>query len=147
MKVILKAKIDKLGDEGEIKEVKSGYARNFLIPKKLVMEATSVNLKILKEEKVKLNSKKEKEKKQALLLAEKITSHSYTISKKVGEEDKLYGAVTTKEIADCIKAEFADIDKKNIEIKEPIKKLGVYQISVKIYPGVAANIKLWIVKE
>lgn len=147
MRVILKTRVDKLGNEGEIKEVKDGYARNFLVPKGLALEVTSANLKLLEQEKDKQKCKQEKEKEKALLLTNELTSHSYTISRKAGEDDKLYGAVTTQDIADCIKQEVADIDKKKIHLPEPIKKLGIYQVPVKIYPGVVTNIKVWIVKE
>jgi large subunit ribosomal protein L9 len=76
-----------------------------------------------------------------------LENHSYTISSRAGVDDKLYGAITSQDIADCIKQEVAEIDKKKIQLDEPIKKLGIYQIPIKIYPDVVANIKVWIVKE
>ena len=147
IEVILKVDIDKLGCKGEVKKVKDGYARNFLIPNGLAMESSSASIKILKEEQVKQRSKEEKEKENALALAAELSSHSYTISRKAGVDDKLFGAVTAQDIADCIRQKAGEIDKKKVQLEEPIKQLGVYQIPVKVYPEVVATIKVWIVKE
>jgi large subunit ribosomal protein L9 len=147
MNVILKSKIEKLGEAGEVKEVKDGYALNYLIPKGLAMEATPKNIRISEQEKKHQVAIKEKEKEGFLKLAEKLNSHSYTVSKRTGEEDKLFGAVTTQDIAEAIKAEGIEIDKKSIELEEPLKKLGVFQIPIKLHPQVKANVKVWVVKK
>jgi len=147
MNVILKAKLEKLGEVGEVKEVKDGYAQNYLIPKGLAIEATPVNLKAVEQEKERQVVIKEKEKEEAKKLAESLSSHSYTISKRTGEEDKLFGAVTNQDIAESMQREGINIDKKKIQLEEPIKKLGVYQVPVKLHPEVTTNIKVWVVKE
>ncbi len=147
MKVIFKSNIDKVGLIGEVKEVKDGFARNFLIPKGLAVESNALNLKNLKQEQTKLKAKETKDKEKAKIFAKELENHSYTISCKAGVDDKLYGAVTAQDISDCIKQEIAEIDKKKIHLEEAIKKLGVYQIPIKIYPDVIANIKVWVVKE
>ena len=147
MKVILKSNIDKIGLRGEVKEVKDGFARNFLIPKGLAVESNNSNIKNLEQEQAKLKIKETKNKEEAKVFAEDLENHSYTISCKAGVDDKLYGAVTAQDISDCIKQEVAEIDKKKIQLDEPIKKLGVYQIPLKIYPDIIANIKVWVVKE
>jgi large subunit ribosomal protein L9 len=147
MKVILKSNVDKVGLRGEVKEVKDGFARNFLIPKGLAVESNVSNLKSLEQEQAKLKAKEAKNKEEANLFAKELENHSYTISCKAGIDDKLYGAITAQDISECIKQEIADVDKKKIQLDEPIKKLGVYQIPIKIYPDVVANIKVWIVKE
>jgi large subunit ribosomal protein L9 len=147
MKVILKTNIDKMGAKGEVKEVKDGFARNYLIPKGLAVESNAANLKRLEEEQVKIKAKEAKDKEEAQVFAKELENHSYTISSRAGVDDKLYGAITSQDIADCIKQEVAEIDKKKIQLDEPIKKLGIYQIPIKIYPDVVANIKVWIVKE
>ncbi len=147
MKVILKSNIDKIGLRGEVKEVKDGFARNFLIPKGLAVESNKSNLKNLEQEQVKLVAKEAKNKEEAKVFVSELENHSYTISCKAGVDDKLYGAVTAQDISDCIKQEVAEIDKKKIQLDEPIKKLGIYQIPIKIYPDIIANIKVWVVKE
>jgi large subunit ribosomal protein L9 len=147
MKVILRSSIDKIGAKGEIKEVKDGFARNFLIPRGLAVESNNANLKNLQQEQVKLKAKEAKDKEEAKIFAKELENHSYTISCKAGVDDKLYGAVTAQDISDCIKQEVSEIDKKKIQLDEPIKKLGVYQIPIKIYPDIIATIKVWVVKE
>ena len=147
MKVIFKSNIEKVGLKGEVKEVKDGFARNFLIPKGLAVESNASNLKNLKQQQTTLKAKEAKDKEEARAFVKELENHSYTISCKAGVDDKLYGAVTAQDISDCIKQEVAEIDKKKIQLEEAIKKLGIYQILIKIYPDVVANIKVWVVKE
>ncbi len=147
MKVILRVDIDKLGKAGEVKEVKDGYAINYLIPKNLVYPATKKNLKRLEEEKEVYVKKEEKIRKQMEELKQKIESLSCNISVKVGEDDKLYGSVTSQHIVENLHKYGINLDKHQIELEEPIKKLGVYHIPVKLYPEIKANLKVWVIKE
>lgn len=147
MKVILTQTIDRLGKIGDIVNVKDGYARNYLFPKNAAKEATSGNLKILDSLKKKQAEEDTKRLDEAKAFAQKISSLSITISAKAGEEEKLFGAVTTEMISAALKAEDITIDKKDIVLDEPIKKLGVYQVGLKVHPEVKASLRVWIVAE
>lgn len=146
MKVILKEDVQNLGKSGEVVEVKAGYARNFLIPKGLSLEATSENLKVFEEYKRIKQLKVEKERKQAQELAKKIERISCTIVMQANEE-QLYGAVTNADIAKALEQEGIVVDKKDILLDEPIKTLGVYQVPVKLHPEVKQQVKVWVVKK
>jgi large subunit ribosomal protein L9 len=147
MKVILTKTIDALGRAGDCVNVKDGYARNYLFPKNLALEATPGNIKTLESLKKKQAVEDENKLNEAKAMAEKMASLSITIGAKAGEEEKLFGAVTTEMISKALEAERILVDKKDIVIDEPIKKLGVYQVSVKIHPQVKATLRVWIVKE
>jgi len=146
MKVILTKDIEGLGKAGEVVRVKDGHGRNFLIPKGVARVATSSNLKVVEEEKKKLLRLKEKEKEKGRELAEQISKVSCTISVQAGQDDKLFGTVTTEAIAEVCESEGIKIDKRDIRLDEPIKKLGVYQVAVKVHPEVTATLKVWVVK-
>jgi len=147
MKVILIEDVKSLGSMSDIVNVKDGYARNFLFPKKLARPATSLNLKVVDEIKKKKSQNLEKEKKALEALKEKLASVSCTITVEAGDnDDKLFGSVMPQDIADALQAEGFSLDKKNITIEEPIKKLGVYHVSVKLHPEVKADVKIWVVK-
>jgi large subunit ribosomal protein L9 len=146
MKLLLKVDIDSLGRAGDIIEVKEGYARNYLLPKKKAIEATSENLKSFERESVNIQKKASKEKKQAENLAQSVEAISCTIPMKAGETDKLFGSVTSIDIEKYLKEEGLEIDRKKIILKEPIKSLGVYSVPIKLYPEVTANLKVWVVK-
>jgi large subunit ribosomal protein L9 len=147
MKVILVEDVEGLGRGGEILDVKDGYGRNFLLPRKLALKATKSNLKIVEQKKRIYETQRIKEKQEAEELARKIAELSLTIVKKVGESDTLYGSVTTGEIVDALKNEGFEIDKRKIEMEEPIKTLGMFIVKVKLYPEVVADLKVWVVKE
>jgi large subunit ribosomal protein L9 len=147
VKVILIGAVDNLGKIGDCVTVKDGYARNFLFPKNLAKEATPNNMKALESLKKKQAALDEKKLGEAKALAERISSLSVTISAKAGEEDKLFGSVTAESISGALESEGVRVDKKDIIIDEPIKKLGVYQVGVKIHPEVKATLKVWIIKE
>ncbi|MCI0495312.1 50S ribosomal protein L9 [candidate division KSB1 bacterium] len=147
MKVILKKDFDTLGKIGEIVDVKRGYARNFLIPKGIALTADDKNIKILAAEQQQSELKLSKDRKIAEKLAEKLDGVSCTATVKVGEEDKVFGSVTTQEIADLLKDKGFEIDRKKISLDEPIKALGIYTIPIKLHAEVEAKIKLWVVKE
>ncbi len=147
MKVILKKNFDKLGNVGEIVEVKDGYARNFLIPRDIAYPATKGNIRALEEEKIQKARKEAKALEEARTFAEELSKVSITIPVKVGEEDKIFGAVTTQMIADALKEKGYEVDKKKIEITEPIKALGIYEVKVKVHHAVDTTVKTWVVRE
>ncbi len=147
MKVILLETIDKIGKSGDVISVKEGYARNFLIPQKKARPATPGNMKALEALRKKETAVLAKQVEAARGLAARISAISLTISAQAGEEDKLFGSVTVDTISDSLKEEGVEIDKKDIVMEEPIKKLGVYQVTVKVHPEVKATLRLWIVKK
>jgi large subunit ribosomal protein L9 len=147
MKIVLIEDIEKLGAVGDVVTVKAGYARNFLIPRNKAKPATASNLKFVETIKKKKEAQETKKKEDALLLADKLSSISCTINMAAGEEDKLYGSVTADIISKTLEPMGFQIDKKHIVLEEPIKKLGVYQVEVKLHPEVKANLKIWVVKE
>jgi len=147
MQVILKKDIEKLGKAGEVASVKKGFARNFLFPQALALPATSANLKVVEQEKKRESLRQEKGKQQAQALGEKLASSSCTITVQAGEEGKLFGSVTVQDIAEAYKLEGIDIDKRKIELPEPIKETGIFKIKVKLHPEVNVEAKVWVVKE
>ena len=147
MRVILKDDVKGLGGMGQEVDVAGGYGRNYLIPKGLAMVATVGNLKTLKNEISQKGRKIAKLKGDAEELAKRIENISCRLAKKAGESDKLFGSVTSQEIADQLKKEGLDIDKKKIDINAPIRNLGTHSVSIRVYPGVAANLKVEVVKE
>ena len=147
MKVILLENVDRLGKSGELVSVKEGYARNFLIPNKKAKLATPGNMKVLEVIKKKEAAELAKEVEVARALANRIANLSLTIGVQAGDEEKLFGSVTADSVSDALKDEGITIDKKEIVIEEPIKKLGVYQVTVKVHPEVKASLRLWIVKK
>ncbi len=147
LKIILRADIEKLGKRGDIVKVSNGYARNYLLPKGLALEETPCNLKIFEEEKKLLTVKLVKEKTEAEDLAAKLKQVSLTIVKKVGENEILYGSVTTAEIAELLEKEGFQIERRKIELAEPIKTTGIFNVPIKIHKEVTAEIKVWVVKE
>ena len=147
MKVILKQDYDPLGKIGEIVQVKDGYARNFLIPRKIVISVTSKNMKILEEDQKMAAHRENKERRQAESMADELEKISLTATLAVGEEDRVFGSVTAQTIAELLKEKGYDIDKRKIHIEEPIKALGIYSVTIKLQSEVEAKIRVWIVKE
>ncbi len=147
MKAILIEDIDKLGKMGDIVDIKQGYARNFLFPRNLAIEVTDRNLKVLEDKKRKREQQLKKGKIEIEELAGRISSISCTIPMAAGEEDKLFGSVTAEHIAKAFSSEGIDLDKKQIHIPEPIKKLGVYPVEIKLHPEVTTQTKVWVVKK
>jgi len=148
MKVILAQEVKKLGPKGQIVEVSDGYARNYLIPQGLAEEATKTKIKEIQEKSLKDEKKKIHEKDSAEAIKTKLHGKEVEIKVKSGAGDKLFGAVTAKEIADVLQAKFKlSIDKKKIDTGDPIKHLGTYNIKLKIYPSVQAEIKLIVAPE
>ncbi|RMG66390.1 MAG: 50S ribosomal protein L9 [Calditrichaeota bacterium] len=147
MKIILRQSVERLGEAGEVVTVKDGYARNYLIPKQLAYPATPSYIKMLEEERRQKQHRLQKEKRMAEELAEKLKKVSVTIPVRVGEEDRMFGSVTTQDIAAALKEQGYDIDRRKILLDEPIKELGIYPVSIKLHPEVEASIKVWVVKE
>lgn len=147
MKIILKETIDKLGKAGEIVEAKNGYARNFLIPQGKAVAASAANMKVYEQERAAIQRKVAKEVEAAQALADQLNKVSITATIQVGEEDKVFGAVTNQTIADLLKEKDFDIDRKKIILEEPLKALGVYEVPIKLHSEVEAQIKVWIVRE
>ncbi len=147
MKVILRKNFSQLGKIGDLVEVKDGYARNFLIPRQIAYLATEGNIRALEEEKKIVAKKEAANLDNARNLAAELEKISITIPVKVGEEEKIFGSVTTQMIADAIKDKGFEIDKRKIEISEPIKALGIYTVNVKLHSDVVASVKTWVVRE
>lgn len=147
MKVILRKNFDQLGKVGEIVNVKDGYARNFLIPRGVAYQATQGNIRALEEEKKQIHKREVKELEEAQKLAAEMEKVSVTIPVKVGEEEKIFGTVTSQMIVDSLKEKGFDVDKRKVEITEPIKSLGIYSVAVKLHTNVTATVKTWVVRE
>lgn len=146
MKVILKENIDTLGQIGDVVKVAPGYARNYLIPKGYAIEATMKNQKALDHAKRQLEYKKNKEKESARQLAAKIEGLTLTLVHQAGEGDKLFGSVTNMELAEQLKGQGFEIDRKKIILAEPIKQLGEHTATVRLHPEVTATLKVAVTK-
>jgi large subunit ribosomal protein L9 len=148
MKVILLKDVKGLGKEGELVNAKDGYARNFLIPRKLAVEATDANLKKWEEDMARKRQKQQEEYERALKLKEKIEGVSIEIKSKAGEGGKLFGSITSKDIAEALKKQHKiDVDKKKIDMKNNIKTLGTTTVEIKVYPEITATLKVNVVEE
>ncbi len=147
MKIILRQDHENLGEAGKIINVKPGFARNFLIPQGLAMAASPQNKKRFENEKKQMNWRKEQEKRKAEELAKTLENVSCTITVQVGEEDKLFGSVTSQNIAESLESQGYEIDKRKIQLEEPIKSLGIYSVPIKLHTEVDAKVKVWVVKE
>jgi large subunit ribosomal protein L9 len=147
MEVILREHVDNLGRRGEIVKVADGYARNYLLPRKLALLATESNKKQIERERVKFDATELEEKKVADAVAERLAIVEIEISRKVGETEALYGSVTSGDIAEVLNAKGFDIDKRKLSLQEPIKKLGEFTVPVKLHRDVTSNIKVRVVAE
>jgi len=147
MKVILQKDIPNLGEAGDIKEVANGYARNFLLPKNLVVMANDSSKKAIEHQNKMILIKKEKRKKQSEKLLEAISGIELSFAVQVGEEDKLFGSVTTIDIAKQLKEKGFEIDKKKIHLASPIKELGAFDVPIKLDEGITATVKVTVNKE
>lgn len=143
MKVILKEDVKALGKKGKVCEVSDGYARNFLIPKGMAIEATIGNIQDLAHKQKQEDLRKQKEKDEAVALKNKLESINVLLKVKVGDKGKLFGSVTNKEVADVLGQSYGiKLDKRKIEVKEPIKALGNYTVTAKLHPDVGAELKI-----
>lgn len=147
MLVILRENVENLGRIGEVVKVSDGYARNFLLPRKLVVAAEENNLKVIEHHKRQLEKKRLAQRASAEELAKKLEAFSCTVSRKVGDNDKLFGSVSTSDIADAMKKAGFSVEKRSIVLESPIKSLGVHPVTVKLEPEVNATVKVWVVKE
>lgn len=147
MEVILREDIDKLGNRGEIVKVAPGFARNFLLPKRLAVPATDANRKIVEQERQAHLRKEAKVKTEAEDLSKLLTGVSVTIAQKAGEQDQLFGSVTSKDVADALAAKNFTIDRRKIQLDEPIKQLGEFKVPVKLHKDVTAEVTVSVVKE
>jgi large subunit ribosomal protein L9 len=147
MKVILKEEVKNLGDMGQVVDVSDGYARNYLMPRGLAVEANMKNIKSLEHEKRIIQEKARKVRNSAQDLSDKIANMSLVIKAKVGEEGKLFGSVTSMDIAEQLKNEGIEIDKKRILLDEPMKRLGSYSVSIKLYSDVTSQLNIEIIPE
>jgi len=145
--LILMADVEGLGLEGETVKVSEGYARNHLIPRKLAVPITSAALKRLEKNKLEREARHLKELESARSLALAIEKISCTITAKVGENDKLFGSVTTSDIIASLKQQGIELDKRKIQMAEPIRELGVFTVKIKLHPQVEAALKVWVVGE
>jgi large subunit ribosomal protein L9 len=147
MEVILREDIAKLGARGEVVKVANGYARNFLLPKRLAVLATDSNRKIVEQERHAHVRREAKLKGEAEDLAKLVTGVSVTIAQKAGENDQLFGSVTAKDIAEALEKQNYSIDRRKIHLEDPIKQLGEYKVAVKLHRDVSAEITVHVVKE
>ena len=147
MEVILREDIENLGTRGQLVKVAPGYARNFLLPKRMAVAATEANRKIVEQERQAHLRKETKIKAEAEELAKIMTGVTVRISQKAGENDQLFGSVTSKDIADALTAQNYNIDRRKIQLDEPIKTLGEFKIPVRLYKDVVAEINVIVAKE
>jgi large subunit ribosomal protein L9 len=147
MEVVLIKDYGKLGNAMDVISVRDGYARNFLIPQGVAVPATDGNKKKVAEAKRLEGLRESKKHAEAIELAKKIEQVPCTIPVKVGEEEKIYGSVSAQDVADFLKKEGFNVEKRNVDLEEPIKQLGVYNINISLFKDVTAKLKVWVVKE
>lgn len=147
MEVILNKDIDRFGKAGSVVKVKDGFARNFLIPNGLAVPVTAANIKRLEQEKQRKALHSQKQKHEAEEFKEKLGRLSLTIPVLTHEDDKLYAGITAQDLAASLKEEGFEIDKNSMLLDEPIKALGIYEVSVRLHPEIIGKVKVWIVKK
>jgi large subunit ribosomal protein L9 len=147
MKVILRSDVDNLGSLGDLVEVKAGYGRNFLLPQGMAMLATPANLKVFDLERKKLQARVESQRKEASSLAERIGGTRLVIPMRVGENDKLYGSVTSALIAEALLRQGIDVDRRRILLDSPIRVLGEHRVRIRLHANVLADLSLSVVAE
>jgi large subunit ribosomal protein L9 len=145
MQIILREDVENVGKMGEVVNVRDGFGRNYLIPRGLAMIATGRNVRQLDHEKKLIEREDAKRQKDAQAIKEKVEALSLTISKNTGEDDRLFGSVTNREIADALKEQGVEIDRKDIMLAQPIKALGVYTVEARLARDVNASLKVWVV--
>jgi len=147
MKVILMEDSVKLGKRGAVVEVKDGYARNFLIPQGVALEATETNMKVYEQHKKKNERLNVKKKEQAQELQKELQKMSLTIAQEAKDDEELFGSVTAGDVVAALARENRQVSKESVLLDEPIRKLGVYPVKVRLHPEVEAEIKVWVVKK
>jgi len=147
MQIILQEDVEKLGNRGEVVDVAEGYARNFLLPRKLALPATPGNMKRLERMRVVFAKREATEKGDASKLAELLNGVTLTVARKAGENDQLFGSVTPADISEALAAQGYTIDRRKIQLKDPIKLVGEYEVPVKLHRDIVANVKLSVTRE
>lgn len=147
MEVILREDIEKLGSRGEMVKVASGYARNFLLPKKLAVAATDANRKIVEQERQSHLRKEAKQKGEAEELAKLVGAVTVTIARKAGESDQLFGSVTANDIADALTLQHFNVERRRIQLEDPIRTLGEHKVTVRLHREVTADVTVNVVRE
>lgn len=145
--LILRRKVEELGDVGDVVTVKAGYARNYLLPQGLAYVASDQNRRRLEQERAAALAAEERDRKSAEFMAGRLEGVSITFSMLAADEGKLYGSVGPRDIATQLSEQGFDVHGKHVALKEPIKALGVYSVPIKLYPGVEASVKVWVIKE
>ena len=147
MDVILRQAVEKLGQPGDVVKVSPGFARNYLLPRGIAYAATPGNLKRIAQEKARLEAAEEERRGSARGIATQLENVSLTFSARVGEEGKLFGSVTTADIAQQLESQGFDIEKRQIDLHEPLKALGVFRVPVRLHAEVKPEIKVWVIKQ
>jgi len=147
MEVILRGHVENVGRPGDVVKVADGFARNYLLPRKLALQATPGNLKRVERERKQIDTREADEKAQAEVLAARLNGVECVIARKVGENDVLYGSVTTADIAERLAAQQFEVDKRKIQLAEPLKQLGEFSVPVKLHREVIATVKVQVVAE
>ena len=147
MEVILRQAVEKLGNPGDVVSVSNGYARNFLLPRGVAYEATEGNKKRIAQEKARLEAAEAQRRDTAQEFAKKLEEVSITFAARVGEEGKLFGSVTAADIAAQLEAQGHHIERRQIDLHEPIKALGVYRVPIRLHAEVKPEIKVWVIKQ
>jgi large subunit ribosomal protein L9 len=147
MEIILRQGVENLGKPGDVVNVKAGYARNYLLPHGLAYEATPGNLKRIQQERDRLEAAENERRSSAQGIAEKLEQVSLTFSARVGEEGKLFGSVTATDIAQQLESQGFHVEKRQIDLHEPIKALGVYRVPVRLHADVKPEIRVWVIKQ
>lgn len=147
MEVILREDVEKLGNRGEVVKVAAGYARNFLLPRRLAVAATDANRKIVEQERQAHLRKEAKLKSEAVDLGQLLGGVSVTIAQKAGENDQLFGSVTAKDVADALAAKNFTIDRRKVQLDEPIKQLGEYKVPLRLHRDVVIEVTVTVVRE
>jgi large subunit ribosomal protein L9 len=147
MQIILQEDVEKLGNRGQVVEVAEGYARNFLLPRKLALEASPGNMKRLEKMRAVFARKEATEKDSAQKLAELLSAVSLEITRKAGENDQLFGSVTSADISEALEAKGYNVDKRKIALADPVKLIGEFEIPIKLHREVTATVKLAVKKE
>ncbi len=147
MEIILRQGVENLGKPGDVVKVKSGYARNYLLPHGLAYEATPGNLKRIQQERDRLEAAENERRNAASGIAEKLEQVSLTFSARVGDEGKLFGSVTSADIAQQLEAQGFHVEKRQIDLHEPIKALGVYRVPIRLHADVKPEVRVWVIKQ
>ena len=147
MEVILRQAVDNLGHPGDVVDVTNGYARNYLLPRGFAFQATEGNKKRIQQEKARLEAAEESRRTSAQQLADRLAEVSITFAARVGEEGKLFGSVTAADIAQQLEAQGHHVERRMIDLHEPIRALGVYRVPIRLHADVRPEIKVWVIKQ